>query len=109
MPNNPSHGGECVRHAPSVVVVHDTVVTIRPTVLATDRCGEWEPKGARTCAECRHWSRETPGNFPELAHWGTCDQSGPIEATNLICGWEDGLLTRENFACVLWEPKENGA
>jgi hypothetical protein len=41
MPNNPSHGGECVRHAPSVVVVHDTAVTIRPTVRATDRCGEW--------------------------------------------------------------------
>lgn len=44
MPHDTAHGGECVRHAPSVIVVHDTVVTIRPTVTASDRCGEWTEK-----------------------------------------------------------------
>ena len=37
----PEEGGECMVDPPVVAVVRNSVVTLRPSVLATDRCSEW--------------------------------------------------------------------
>ena len=38
----PEEGGECMFDPPVVAVVRNSVVTLRPSVLATDRCSAWD-------------------------------------------------------------------
>lgn len=40
----PELGGECMYDPPVVAVVRNSVVTLRPSVLAMDRCSEWTEK-----------------------------------------------------------------
>lgn len=44
VPNDPSHGGECMQPVPVAAVVRGIVVTIRPSVSDNDRCGRWKQK-----------------------------------------------------------------
>jgi hypothetical protein len=59
----------------------------------------------RTCAGCKHWTKY--GNGPE-DFWGACEQAEDgdkslMQATNAGIG----VMTRENFGCVMWEAKES--
>lgn len=53
----PDEGGECMFEPPIVAVVRNSVVTLRPSVSATDRCSAWDDGAMEVL--CEEWPKES--------------------------------------------------
>jgi hypothetical protein len=67
-----------------------------------------ERTDAPRCRICQHWHRFVEGNT-----WGWCGRIGPFTAPAATPEHSDGkgdaLETQEDFGCVLWKLKQEGA